>query len=106
MTLYLRDQEASVAFRQSTFLAGHDRLQHVSVQLLHDDENVLDGLEHPLQQNHTGVGQTLDDTENTREMKRFIVSTEQEQADDEKPARWTLRCSAAAPVWWGTVSCL
>lgn len=61
--LHLRDQEASVAFRESTFLAGHNHLQHVSMKLLHDDKDVLDGLEHPLQQNHTRVGQTLDNTE-------------------------------------------
>lgn len=56
---YLCDQEAGVAFGESAHLTGHNYLQHVSMQLLHDDKDVLHRLEHPLQQDHTKVGQTL-----------------------------------------------
>lgn len=56
---HLCDQEAGVAFRESAHLTGQNHLQHVSMQLLHDDKDVLHRLEHPLQQDHTEVGQTL-----------------------------------------------
>lgn len=56
----LCDQEARHAFRQPPQLAGHDHVQHVSVQLLHNDEDVLRRLEHPLHQDHARVGETLE----------------------------------------------
>lgn len=59
---HLHDQETSDAFREPAFLAGQDHLQHVSVELLHDDENVPRRFEHPFQQNHAGVGQILGKT--------------------------------------------
>lgn len=59
---YLHDEEASDAFRESTFLAGQNHLQHVSVQLLHYNKHVLDSFEHALQQNHAGVRQILENT--------------------------------------------
>lgn len=59
---HLHHQEASDALRQPAPLAGQDHLQHVSVELLHDDENVPGGFKHAFQQNHPGVGQILDET--------------------------------------------
>lgn len=71
---YLCDQEAGVAFRESAYLTGKNHLQHVSMQLLHDDKDVLHRLEHPLQQDHTEVGQTLDNTHrHTHEMLQEII---------------------------------
>lgn len=59
---HLCDQEARVAFRQSAQLAGQNHLQHVSMEPLHDDEDVIHRLKHVLQQDHTEVRQVLGNT--------------------------------------------
>lgn len=38
-----------------------DHLQHISLELLHHDEDPLRGLEHPLEVHHAGVRQVLKD---------------------------------------------
>lgn len=58
--IHLCDQEARDAFREPPQLAGQDHVQHVSVQLLHGDEDVLRRLEHALHQDHSRVGETLE----------------------------------------------
>lgn len=56
---YLCDQEACDAFREPPLLTGQNHLQHVSVKLLHDHEDVLRRLKHALQQHHAQVRQVL-----------------------------------------------
>lgn len=55
----LCDEELGDPLRQFAFLAGQDHLQHVAVQLLHDDKHPLWGLEHTLQVDDAGVVQIL-----------------------------------------------
>lgn len=69
----LCDQEAGVAFREPAHLTGQNHLQHVSMQLLHDDKDVLQRLEHLLQHDHTRVGQTLDSTHTHTHMLQEIT---------------------------------
>lgn len=77
---HLCDQEARVAFRQSAQLAGQNHLQHVSVQPLHDDEDVLHRLEHVLQQDHAEVGQALGNAHKARSNQHdHVVNNELER---------------------------
>ena len=55
----LRDQELGDALGQLALLAGQDHLQHVSVELLHDNEHSLRCLEHAVQVDHARVVQAL-----------------------------------------------
>ena len=45
----LCDQKLSGAFWKFAFLAGQDHLQHIAMELLHDDKHPLWGLKHTLQ---------------------------------------------------------
>lgn len=55
----LCDEELGDPLWQFALLAGQDHLQHVTVQLLHDDKHPLWGLEHTLQVDDAGVVQIL-----------------------------------------------
>lgn len=89
----LRDQEARDAFREPPQLAGQDHVQHVSVQLLHGDEDVLRRLEHALHQDHRRVGETLETKASGRNTPAGAG-----RDDASSPARWSPRSSAASRV--------
>lgn len=91
----LCDQEARDAFREPPLLTGEDHVQHVSVQLLHDDEDVLRCLEHPLHQDDSQVGETLETKALGRNNPAGAGSD-----DASSPARWSPRFSAASRVCW------
>lgn len=55
----LCDEELGDALRQSALFAGQDHLQHVPMQLLHDNKHSLQGLKHALQVNNTRMLQVL-----------------------------------------------
>lgn len=55
----LRHEELGDPFRQFALLARQDHLQHVAVQLLHDDKHPLGRLKHALQVDDTRVMQIL-----------------------------------------------
>lgn len=57
----LGDQELGDSFRQFALLAGQDHLQHVAMQLLHDNKDPLWRLKHTLQVDDTWVVQILKD---------------------------------------------
>ena len=63
----LRDQELGEAFRQPALLAGQNHLQHVAVELLHDDEHLLGRLEHAVQVNDPRVVQVLSENRSKQE---------------------------------------
>lgn len=69
MVPHLCDQELGEALGQAALLAGQNHLQHVAVQLLHDDKHALQRLEHALQVNDTRVMQVL----RQREQKRLSL---------------------------------
>lgn len=52
---HLCDQELGDPLREAPFLTGQDHLQHVSMELLHDDKHSLGGLKHAVQVNHAWV---------------------------------------------------
>lgn len=56
---HLSDEKFGEPLRQSAFLAGEDHLEHVPMELLHDNKHLLRGLEHTLQIYDTQVAQTL-----------------------------------------------
>lgn len=55
----LCDEELGDPFWEFTLLTGQDHLQHVAMQLLHDNKHPLRGLKHALQVNYTRVMQIL-----------------------------------------------
>lgn len=70
--LYLDNQEPSDAFGEPALLAGQNHLQHVSVELLHDHENVSGRFKHPFQHHNAMVGQILsNNTTMTQSEKAF-----------------------------------
>lgn len=57
---HLCDQELGDPLREASFLTGQDHLQHVSMELLHDDKHSLWGLEHAVQVDHARMVQALE----------------------------------------------
>lgn len=55
----LCDQELGDSLWQFAFLTGQNHLQHVTVQLLHDDKHPLWGFKHTLQVDDAGMMQIL-----------------------------------------------
>lgn len=58
---HLRDEELGDPLRQFALLAREDHLQHVAVQLLHDDKHPLRRLKHALQVDDARVMQILEE---------------------------------------------
>lgn len=56
---HLRHQELGEPFGQPALLTGQNHLQHVTVQLLHDDKHLLGCLEHALQVDDARVVEVL-----------------------------------------------
>lgn len=66
---YLWDKELSDALWQPPFLTRQYHLQHVTMELLHDDKHTLWRLKHALQVHHTRVVKVLQNTIT----KRYIL---------------------------------
>jgi len=73
---YLRDHELGDPLGESSFLAGQDHLQHVSVELLHYHEHPLRRLEHAVQVDHARVVQTLEEEEQEEEEETMVTHWE------------------------------
>lgn len=94
----LRHEELGDSFRQFALLARQDHLQHVAVQLLHDDKHPLRRLKHALQVNDTRVMQIL-------QRNRSKASNEEYAKSKCKPVTnvmsgFSLNCYQWLPVIW------
>ncbi len=58
---YLSDEEPGGTLRKTALRRGEDHLEHVALELLHDDEDTLGGLKHALQVDYARVGDVLQD---------------------------------------------
>lgn len=65
----LRHQELGEPFGQPALLAGQNHLQHVAVQLLHDDKHLLGCLEHALQVDDARVVEVLREKQKTNNVE-------------------------------------
>ena len=69
---HLSYEEFGDALRQATLLAGQDHLEHVTFQLLHDDEDALARLKHAFQVDDTRMRQVLQDRHLVLELIRLF----------------------------------
>lgn len=70
---YLWDKELSDAFWQPPFLTRQYHLQHVTMELLHDNKHTLWRLKHTLQVHHPRVVEILTNTNTNLELKELRV---------------------------------
>lgn len=94
----LRDEELGDSFGQFAFLAGQDHLQHIAVQLLHNNEHSLRCLEHALQVDDAGVMQILGGGHNAKD----ICNCQQQKW---RAARYMYMCQGVMVVFYHLLMC-